>query len=437
MIGKQILTLLLFLMFTGRITAQEKLTLDLESAREHALNYNRTIKNSGLAVDQSQEKLWETIAAGLPQINATTDYSNAMGAKIKIQFEEGMPATEIPIKPTSNFNLQVGQLIFNGGYIVGIQTAKLAEKLSEKNLKKTEQDIISQVTESYYLVLVSEESLKILKANTENLREIYRKTKPMVKVGMMEEVELDQLSVQVNSLDNTMRSAERQLEMAKNLMRVQLGVTADTKLELTESMVDIIDRYNTSVDIDSSFDAQQNIDYQMLDLQENMTEKQINMQKANYLPTISGYYNYTYKLLKPAFDMSPAHMIGLQMNIPIFSSGERRSKVRQAKIDLETTKNNKLLLEEQLDIQYKQLQFNLKNAVESYKTQKKNVEVSREVYQNLKRKYEQGMISGLELTTADNNYLQSESNYLNSIFEVLQAQNELETLTGEILKHEP
>jgi len=437
MIGKQIITLFLFVVFTGQITAQEKLTLDLKSAREHALSYNRTIKNSGLAVDQSHEKLRETIAAGLPQINATTDYGNAIGAKIKIQFEEDMPATEIPIKPTSNFNLQVGQLIFNGGYIVGIQTAKLAEKLSEKNLKKTEQDVISQITESYYLVLVSEESLKILEANTENLREIYRKTKPMVRVGMMEKVELDQLSVQVNSLDNAMRSSERQLEMAKNLMRVQLGVTADTELELTESMEDIIDRYNTSVDTDSSFDVQQNLDYQLLNLQEDMTEKQINMQKANYLPTITGYYNYTYKLLKPAFDMSPAHMIGLQMNIPIFSGGERRSKVRQAKIDLETTKNNKLLLEEQLDIQYKQLQFNLESAIESYKTQKKNVEVSREVYQNLKRKYEQGMISGLELTTADNNYLQSESNYLNSILEVLQAQNELETLTGEILKHEP
>ena len=123
------------------------------------------------------------------------------------------------------------------------------------------------------------------------------------------------------------------------------------------------------------------------------------------------------------------------MNIPIFSSGERRSKVRQAKIDLETTKNNKALLEEQLDIQYKQLQFNLKSALESYRTQKKNVEVSRDVYQNLKRKYEQGMISSLELTTADNNYLQAESDYLTSVLEVLQAQNELNTLTGKILNN--
>jgi outer membrane protein TolC len=129
-----IITVILSIMLFGTVGAQETLKLDLEAAREHALNYNRTIKSSGLAVDKSQEMLWETISAGLPKINATTDYSNAMGAKISIQFDENLPATEIPIKPTSNFNLQLGQLLFSGSYLVGIQTAKLAQKLSEKNL---------------------------------------------------------------------------------------------------------------------------------------------------------------------------------------------------------------------------------------------------------------------------------------------------------------
>jgi len=431
---KQIFILVLGLMFWGNGFAQEKLSLDLAAAKEHALQYNRTIKNSGLAIEQSQEQLWAAIAAGLPQINATADYSNAMGAEISIQFDENMPPSKIPIKPTSNFNLQVGQLIFNGGYIVGVQTAKLAQKLSEKNLKKTEQDVLSQITESYYLVLISEESLKILESNVENLDEVYRKTEPLVRVGMMEKVELDQLSVQVNSLKNAVRSAERQYEMTKNLLRVQLGVTADTELELTQSLADFLSE-NPVDGIDNSFVPDQNLDFQLLEVQEEITEKQITMQKASYLPSLSGYYSYTEKILKPAFDMSPKHMVGLQMNIPVFSSGERRAKVRQAKIDLETTRNNKALMEEQLDIQFKQLQFNLTSAIESYRVQQKNVEVSREVYQNLRRKYEQGMISSLELTTADNNYLQAESEYLTAMLEVLQAQTALNTLTGKIVNN--
>jgi len=431
---KQIFILILGFMIFGGLSAQEKLSLDLEAAKEHALNYNRTIKNSGLAIDHSQEQLWAAISAGLPQINATADYSNAMGAEISIQFDENMPPSKIPIKPSSNFNLQVGQLIFNGGYIVGIQTAKLAQKLSEKSLVKTEQDVLSQVVESYYLVLISEESLKILASNVDNLNEVYRKTEPLVRVGMMEKVELDQLSVQVNSLTNAVRSTERQYEMAKNLLRVQLGVTADTELELTQSLADFLGE-NPVDGIETTFVPEQNLDFQLLEVQEEITGKQVTMQKASYLPTVSGFYNYTEKILKPAFDMSPRHMIGLQMNIPVFSSGERRAKVRQAKIDLETMQNNKALMEEQLDIQFKQLQFNLTSAIETYRVQQKNVEVSREVYQNLRRKYEQGMISSLELTTADNNYLQAESQYLTAMLEVLQAQNALNTLTGRIVNN--
>jgi outer membrane protein len=431
---KQMITVILVLVLFGASHAQERLKLDLEAAKEHALNYNLSIRNSGLAVDQSQQKLWETIAAGLPQIDATADYSNALGAEISIQFEENAPASKIPIKPTSNFNLNVNQLLFNGGYIVGIQTAKLAEKLAGKNQDKTKQDIVSQVVEGYYLVLVSEKSLKILETNIGNLREIYRKTEPMVKVGMMEKVELDQLSVQVNSLENALKSSERQYEMAKNLLRVQLGVSAGTELELTESLSEIIREKTINVS-DNSFEIEQNLNYQLMDVQEEMTEKQIKMQQANYLPTLSGYYNFTHKILKPAFDMAPAHMVGLQMNIPVFSSGERRSKVKQAKIDLETTRNEKALLEDQLAIQYKQAQFNLKSSYESFKNQQKNVEVARDVYENRKQKYEQGMISGIELTTADNNYLQAETEYLNSMLEVLQAQNELNTLTGEIINN--
>ncbi len=430
----QIITLLMSLLFIGSLQAQEKLTLDLEAAKKHALNYNRTIIGSEYAVDQSQEQIWAAIAAGLPQVNASADYSNAMGASISIQFDENVPATEIPIKPSSNFNLQVGQLIFSGSYIVGVQTAKLAKKLSEKNRDKTEQEVVSQVVEGYQLVLISRESLEILRTNMSNLEEIYRKTEPLVRVGMMEQVELDQLSVQVNSLANAVRSSERQLVMAENLLRIQLGATAETELELTESLSDLIDGERTT-GAASTFEPIQNVDFQLMDMQEDLTEKQIDMQKAAYLPTVSGFYNYTYKLLKPAFDTSPPHIVGFQLNIPVFSSGERRARVREAKLELQAVQNNKALLEEQLDIQYRQLQFNLNNAIENYETQKNNVKVSREVYLNLRRKYEQGMISSLELSTADSNYLQAESEYLTSMLEVLQSQNALNTLTGKIMNN--
>jgi len=111
--GKLLILVALLLLLYSKGVAQERVSLTVEEAREYALEFNRTVQNAELSVLQSQEQLKEAIAAGLPQVNATTDYSNALGAEISIQFEEGLPPTKIPIKPSSNFNLQVGQLLFN------------------------------------------------------------------------------------------------------------------------------------------------------------------------------------------------------------------------------------------------------------------------------------------------------------------------------------
>ena len=429
---KQIFMMLLLLLsvFTG--VAQEPLVLDLKGARQHALQHNRTLKNSGLAIDQSQERLKEAIAAGLPQITGAMDYSNALGAKITIRFNPDMPASEIPIKPQSNFNLQVSQLLFNGNYIVGIQLARLGESLSEKSYEKTEQEIIAQVTDGYYLVLMSKELLILLQKNMENLKEMYEKTAALEKVGIIEKTDVDLLSVQISALQNAINSSERQYEMAQNMLRLFIGATAETGLQITETLNQVFTQANSRNMPIAPFNIQQNLDFQLVTFQEQLVEKQVKMQQANYLPTLTSFYTRTEKLIKPDFDMSPKNMLGLRLTIPVFSGGARASQVRQARIDLESTRNTKALLMEQLEIQEKQLRFNLNNAQETYTNQVKNLDVSRRVYNNLKLKFEHGLISGLDLVNADNNYVRAETDYISSVYQLLHAQVELDKLYGKL-----
>jgi outer membrane protein len=427
--GIVFLILLLAVLSSG---AQDTLVLDLTGARNHALQYNKTLKNSDLTVDQAQLRLREAIAAGLPQVSGAMDYSNALGAKISIRFNPDMPASEIPIRPQSNFNLQLNQLIFSGNYFIGVQLARLGTQLSEKSYQRTEQEIIAQVTDSYYLVLLSREMLSLLQKNLSNLREIHQKTAALEKVGIIERTDVDQLSVQIAALQNAVNSSERQLEMAMNMLRLQLGTNAGTNLELTESLSQLLQKITSAGIRGSIFTVRQNLDFQLMEFQEQMSEQQVRMQKANYLPVLAGYYSRTEKLIKPDFDMSPKNMIGLRLSIPVFSSGMRLSQVKQAQIDLETTRNTKALLAEQLEIQEKQLQFNIKNAMETYTNQEANLDVSRRVYDNLKLKFEHGLISGLDLVTADNNYVRAETDYISSIYQLLHAQVELDKLYGQL-----
>lgn len=421
--------LLLLLTLTGTtVFAQQQLTLTVQEAVDHALQYNKTLINSGLAVDKAQQGIREAIANGLPQVNASVDYSNAMGANISIRFNEALPPTEIPIKPSSNLNLQVTQLIFNGSFIVGVQTAKLYKELSEINQKKSETDVKTQVTSSYYLVQISDELNKRLQQNLVNLKELYKKTEALASVGIIERTDVDQLFIQVNTLQNAVKASERQLELATNMLRLQLGTEINTQLVLSESLETILNQTDTEKNLVQTLNLENNFDYQLMNQQVTIGKKMVDMKKSAALPSIAGFYTYTYKIMKPEFDMAPPNMIGLQMNIPIFSSGLRTAQTKQAFIDLKSIQNNRDLVRDQLLIQDKQLRFNLINAIETMNNQKANIDVSRRVYSSLKLKYEQGLISGLDLITADNNYLKAETDFISAAMQLLDARLQLEKM---------
>jgi outer membrane protein TolC len=128
--AKHFLTLLL-LLGAFSMQAADARRFSLSDARAWALEHNRNMKAAGYALTKSEMALREAIANGLPQVNANADYSNALGAKIVIRFNENMPPSEIDIKPTSNLFFNVNQLIFSGNYIVGIQLARLSKELTE------------------------------------------------------------------------------------------------------------------------------------------------------------------------------------------------------------------------------------------------------------------------------------------------------------------
>ncbi|MBN2613610.1 MAG: TolC family protein [Bacteroidales bacterium] len=422
----------LILLFTGLVfktgIGQDTLTLSLEAARLHALEFNKNIENAEMAVLQARKKLFETIAAGLPQAEATMDYSNFMGAEMEISFAEGVPPQRIPFNPTSNLNVTVSQLIFSGSYIVGVQSARLYRQMSETSRLKTEQEIKDLVTRLYINSLMANQTIDILSESLENTSNIFEKTKVMVSVGIVEKIDIDQFEVQKNTIVNNLRSAERQKEVAYNLLRFQLGVDINTPLNLTDSLPGLIHTVEFATLLADTFSLENNLDYRLMQTQEELTKKQITLQKMNYLPTLAGFYNYTRKILKPELDFSPNNVIGLNMSIPIFSSGMRNAKVSQAQIQYKTALNNKQLLTEQLFLQQKQAKYNLASAMEQYENMKRNVEVAYRVYKNHELKYKQGVFSSLDLITSYNNYLQAESAYIMAINSVFDAQLALQKL---------
>jgi outer membrane protein len=439
---KEVLTvLLLFLIIGGILQAQNSngdLKLTLKEAQEYAIQHNKMVITSKMDVEASKIALWETISSGLPQISATgsfTDNLKLMTTLLPGEFF-GQPAgTKVPITFGSQYNsgasVQASLLLFNAPYYIGIETTKLAQKLSEQSLSKSELDTKESVSMAYFLILVSEKSLEILDGNIANLNETLKSTRVMFTAGMAESTDVDQMISNVTMVENTRSSMQRTIEMNYNLLRFQLGVAADTKIVLTETLEGLTSEINIEALLSQQFDHKQNLNYLLIENQEKMSSLALKSQKASILPSLAGFYSYGITGMGDKVSTQQwfqNSMTGLQLSIPIFASGQKYSQIKKAQINYEKAKTTKEMVTEQLLLQEKQLRYNLVNANLNYKSQKANVDVSKREYASMENKYRQGMASSLDLTQSNSLFLQAENNYVTSLMNLLQTKLALDKL---------
>jgi outer membrane protein TolC len=180
------------------------------------------------------------------------------------------------------------------------------------------------------------------------------------------------------------------------------------------------------------FDLSQNITIQMIEAQEVMTEKLLDLEKWSYAPTLVGVYNFNQKIITTDFDMNPKNLVSLNLSAPIFSSGMRRANVEQKKLELYKVQNTKEIVTDQLMMQEKQLQYNLKSSMEQYESQKENVDLAKRIYSNTELKFRQGVASSFDLIQANGSLLEAENNYISACMEMLQAKLQYDKLYSKI-----
>jgi len=446
----------------GMLTAQTNvLRLNVQEAKDYAILNNKTYKNAQDDVALAETQLMEARSSGLPQVKGSLEYMTYFNyefefniggdggeppqinyslldagdyeiLKILEQFTRPSGGNTILMGDQASANLQVSQLVFNGQYWVGLELAKLGAEIRKKSLSLTALDIKQQVTSSCHLILITEKLLDVILANEANLTEIARHTENLYRAGLAESTDVDQIKINISQLANSRKAMERNLQLNYNMLRLVLGVEPDTPIELTESLDSILAGISQSNLFGSRFSVADNLTYQMILTQGEMGEKNLSLQKWAYAPSLVGFYNYKKKVLTTAFDLSPNHAAGFSLNVPIFSGGARSAQMARARIELDKTRRTKELLEQQLELQRSQLNFSLNSAYENFQTQKENVEVARRLLASIQNKYQQGMISSLDLTQANANYLQAENNYISSALDLLKSKLEMDKLCNQL-----
>jgi outer membrane protein TolC len=428
----KLITGLLLLCLPLLVQAQEKkdsvLKLSLQGAQQYALLNNRSILNASLDIESAKLKVWETTAIGLPQISA----------KLPFQYTPELSSTiKNFLPPTTNFNdlkwslnadLTVSQLIFSGSYIVGLQSAKVYQSLSKINYEKSKQDVLETVTTSYFNILLARENKQILDTTYNNLQKTYLDMQAMNRQGFVEETDVDQMQITLSNVKTSLDVITRLEDISVKLLKIQLGIEFNQEVELSDSLKGLINAFTFDQLLLTEFLLDNNVTYQMLNAQVKSQELLLKLKKSEFLPDIAAFYQHEKVFNDKAFTFNPADVIGVQLNIPIFSSGARIAKVGQAKRELLKAQKNKLQASDGLWVDFYSSRSALIAARENYESETKNLALSKKIYDRSLIKYSKGIISATELTTVQNQFLTEQSKYFTSIQNLVVAKTKLEKL---------
>ncbi len=437
MLSKKCQIILLILLSFGGVKishAQDTLRLSLNDALRMAQENNLNIKNSQLDLKMAQKKIWETIAIGLPHVDGTAKYTytpkvpTLPASNFDPNAQPG-DVIELGVKQNIVYDLTVSQLIFNGAYLIGLKASKVYYNLSEVSLEKSMLDINESVTNTYYMILVAEESRKILKTNLINVNKTFEEIKETFKQGFVEKTDVDQLELTANTISNAISQINNNLEMARRLLKIHLGLAEISNITLTDQLgMEEAQIANLATIANEPFILEKNVDFKLLTTSELLAKYDYKREITNSLPVIAAFYNHQEKWKSPAFDFAPKDIIGINLSLPIFSSGQRLAMVSQKKMALEKATNNKLYVGNTLLMQSSQYQNDLRTKLEKFQIQKKSKELSDVIYQRTLEKYKLGVSSSLELMTIQNQYLNSLTDYYQGIYDVVGAKTKLEKL---------
>ena len=425
-------------------TSKKSYSFSLQEAIEHALEYNYQSINSGRDVQSARQKKLEATSLGLPQINANVDFQNNFEIQksvVPAEFFGGNPGEFVEVafgtKQSMNARASLSQLIFDGSYIVALQASKTYLEFYEKSKTKTDLEIKEMIINSYGNVLLSEESIGILKSNIASVEKTLFETEQTFKNGLTEEENVEQLNIRLTTLKSNLNYSSRLRDIAQNMLKINLGIELDDELTLTDDLKSL-----TAINLDLAltnpdFNVSQNIDYTLMTNFVDQRNLELKLEKSRYLPSLGATLNYGYNAFGQELDyfsnadnwMNYSNL-GLNLNIPIFSGFGRNARTQQAKIALEQAKTELSETEKRLKLEYLTAKSKFDFDVEQYFSSKQNLTLAERIEKKQNVKFTEGLSSSFEFTEAQRQLYTAQQDYLQAMVNVINSRAALEKITS-------
>jgi outer membrane protein len=417
----------------------------LQQAIDYSLKNSPNYLNAEYDVQSADYRRKELLGVGLPQVTGSVDLKDYLEIPTSLIPGDfvGQPGIFIPVKFGTKYNATAGlsasQLVFSSDYIVGLKAAKELINLAKINVYRNKTELASSVSKAYYNVLVNTERVKLLDANMERLKKAFDDTKAFNQQGLVELIDVERLEVQYNNLVTEKEKTIRLIGLSVNLLKFQMGYKIGESITLSDSLA--VNAGDQPTLGGGKLDLSNRPDFQLLKLQDKLYKIDVKRQRLGYLPTLSAYGSYQYNAQRQKFDFFDQNqkwfkvvVIGGTLNFSLFDGLQRHNRIQQAKIALLKNDNQIKNLELAAELETKMAEISYENAFASLQTQKRNMELAQHVFDVAQKKYEQGVGSNLEVTTAQSSLKEAQTNYYNSVYDMLVAKIDYQKAVGTLIK---
>ena len=442
---KKYLVIITTIFFGFAVNAQESnMRLSLQEAIDFAIENSYNIKVAKKDIESAKQQKWETTTIGLPQIEGTVDYQNFLKQQVTLFDTNGDGINEeftFGTKQNINAAVTLRQLIFDGSYLVGLQSARTFLKISEQAKEKTELLTREAVINAYGNVLISEKSIGILENNKKTLEKNLSDAKKIFENGLNEEEDVEQLEITLGNVQSQLNSVKRLKGIAYQMLNITLGNDITTQLTLTDSL-DSLTESNINFELMSqSFNLNNHIDFKIAQNDRESKRLLMRYEQSQALPSLSAFVNYGSQANSDDFSFFNSNqrwfnysLLGVSLKVPLFSSLKRKSKTQRAKINLEIADIRLKETQEKLNLQVETAKSDYQLSIENYQTAKKNLGLAERIEKKQQIKFFEGLSSSFDLAQAQNQLYSQQQTFIQSMLDVVARKAALENALNIPLK---
>jgi outer membrane protein TolC len=432
--------LIIIILLSNNLFGQNAFTL--ENAIDYALENNRLSKNATSDLEIANAKKWETIATGLPQINAFIDYNNNLKQPVSLvpaEFFGGNPGEFAELsfgtKQTIDGSVTLTQLLFDGSYMIGLASIKLYMDIAEKAKIKTDQEVKKATISAYGNALISQERVKILNKNLKNVKNNLDEINKIYQNGFTELENVEQLTISYKSLKNSLDYATKIEKTTLNLFKLIIGYDIEKEITLLDNLSGLTLKSFDLNESSENFEIEKNIDYQ-LSLNNKKSQRTLyRLEQAKALPTLRAFLkggydgnNESFRFFKPNQKWYGYSFVGVTMSVPIFSSLRKSAKTQQAKIEFEKSKLDLSESKKRILIEFENAESEYQYALNSYNNAIENLKLAEKIERKNQIKFLEGLVSALELRQAQIQLYSIQNELLQSMLEVINKKTALEIM---------